>query len=91
MRCAALYRHGGNRFHQQKFLSRLRRREPDTPRPFRAWGYPASAALVVAGAVVFLAGVLVSDTPSALKAFGLLAVGLIGRAVATRWMGKPAG
>ena len=60
----------------------LRRREPATPRPFRAWGYPASAALVVAGAVAFLAGVLVSDTASAVKAFGLLAVGLVGRAVA---------
>ncbi len=63
----------------------LRRREPDTPRPFRAWGYPASAALVVAGAVAFLAGVLVSDTASAVKAGGLLAVGLIGRAVAMRF------
>jgi APA family basic amino acid/polyamine antiporter len=62
----------------------LRRREPDTPRPFRAWGYPVSAALVVAGAVAFLAGVLVSDTASAAKAGGLLAVGLIGRAVAMR-------
>ena len=68
----------------------LRRREPNTPRPFRAWGYPASAALVVAGAVAFLAGVLVSDTASAVKAFGLLAVGLIGRAVAVRWTGRPA-
>lgn len=60
----------------------LRRREPDTPRPFRAWGYPASAALVVAGAAAFLAGVLISDTASAVKAGGLLAAGLIGRAVA---------
>jgi len=66
----------------------LRRREPDTPRPFRAWGYPASAALVVAGAVAFLAGVLVSDTASAVKACGLLAVGLIGRAVFVGSAGK---
>ncbi len=58
----------------------LRRREPGAARPFRAWGYPWSAALVVAGAVVFLAGMLVNDTASALKAMGLLAVGLIGRA-----------
>ncbi|HEY8014508.1 MAG TPA: hypothetical protein VIE35_01720, partial [Dongiaceae bacterium] len=48
-------------------------------RPFRAWGYPGSAAIVVVGAVVFLAGVLVNDTPSAMKAIGLLAVGLVGR------------
>lgn len=59
----------------------LRRREPNAARPFRAWGYPWSAAIVVTGAVVFLAGVLVNDTESAVKAAGLLAVGLIGRAV----------
>lgn len=59
----------------------LRRREPEAVRPFRAWGYPWSAALVVAGAVVFLAGMLVSDPQSALKAMGLLAVGVVGRAV----------
>jgi APA family basic amino acid/polyamine antiporter len=59
----------------------LRRREPGAARPFRAWGYPWSAALVVAGAVVFLAGVLVNDTASAVKAMGLLAVGLVGRVV----------
>jgi APA family basic amino acid/polyamine antiporter len=59
----------------------LRRREPGAARPFRAWGYPWSAAIVVVGAVVFLAGMLVSDTASAVKAMGLLAVGLIGRAV----------
>lgn len=62
----------------------LRRREPDLVRPFRAWGYPWSAGIVVVGAVVFLAGVLVSDTGSALKASGLLALGLVGRAVVPR-------
>ena len=62
----------------------LRRREPGAVRPFRAWGYPGSAAVVVVGAVVFLAGVLVNDTPSAMKAAGLLAVGLIGRAVVAK-------
>jgi basic amino acid/polyamine antiporter, APA family len=63
----------------------LRRREPGTVRPFRAWGYPWTAAIVVVGAVVFLAGVLVGDMASAVKAAGLLAVGLAGRAVAGRW------
>jgi APA family basic amino acid/polyamine antiporter len=64
----------------------LRRREPGLARPFRAWGYPGSAAVVVAGAVVFLAGVLVNDTASAVKAMGLLALGLAGRAVAAiKW------
>ena len=59
----------------------LRRREPGAARPFRAWGYPWSAAIVVVGAIVFLGGVLVNDTPSAVKAIGLLALGLIGRVV----------
>jgi APA family basic amino acid/polyamine antiporter len=59
----------------------LRRREPGLARPFRTWGYPWSAGIVVVGAVVFLAGMLVSDTASAVKALGLLALGLAGRAV----------
>ncbi|HEX4961609.1 MAG TPA: APC family permease [Thermoanaerobaculia bacterium] len=67
----------------------LRRREPGAVRPFRAWGYPWSAAIVVAGAVVFLAGVLVNDTPSAVKAIGLLAVGLVARAALVINSGKP--
>lgn len=63
----------------------LRRREPNADRPVRAWGYPWSAGIVVVGAIIFLGGVLVNDTPSALKAAGLLAVGLVGRAVVSRW------
>lgn len=62
----------------------LRRREPGLTRPFRAWGYPWSAAVVVVGAAVFLAGVLVNDTASAVKAMGLLALGLVGRAIFAR-------
>ncbi|HET9211687.1 MAG TPA: APC family permease [Thermoanaerobaculia bacterium] len=66
----------------------LRRREPGAVRPFRAWGYPWSAAVVVAGAVVFLAGVLVNDTQSAVRAAGLLAVGVVGRAVVLASRGR---
>jgi basic amino acid/polyamine antiporter, APA family len=69
----------------------LRRREPSVARPFRAWGYPVSAAVVVVGAVVFLAGVLVNDTVSAVKAIGLLAVGLIGRVVVAGSAGRSVG
>jgi len=58
----------------------LRRREPNLPRPFRAWGYPWSAGLVLIGAAVFLIGVLAGDTVNGVSALGLLAVGLIGRA-----------
>jgi APA family basic amino acid/polyamine antiporter len=57
----------------------LRRREPSMERPFRAWGYPWSVAVVLAGAVAFLIGVLMADTRTALVATGLLAVGLLGK------------
>jgi APA family basic amino acid/polyamine antiporter len=59
----------------------LRRREPDAVRPFRAWGYPWSAGIVVAGAAAFVVAALVADTPNALVALVLLAVGVGGRLV----------
>ena len=59
----------------------LRRREPDAARPFRAWGYPWSAGIVVAGAAAFVVAALVADTPNALVALALLAVGVGGRMV----------
>ena len=59
----------------------LRRREPDLPRPFRAWGYPWTAAVVLLGAVAFLVGVALGDTPTALLAVGLLAAGFVVRLV----------
>ena len=65
-------------------LVTLRRREPGMERPFRAWGYPWSVGIVLAGAVAFLAGTLVGDTRTALYAIGLLAVGLAWRWWATR-------
>jgi APA family basic amino acid/polyamine antiporter len=58
----------------------LRRKEPAIARPFRAWGYPWSAGLVVAGALAFLIGAVVGDTSTVLAAAGLLAVGLVGHA-----------
>ncbi len=57
----------------------LRRREPGRERPFRAWGYPWSVGIVLAGAVAFLIGVLLGDTRTALVATGLLAAGLLGK------------
>jgi APA family basic amino acid/polyamine antiporter len=55
----------------------LRRREPALARPFRAWGYPGSAWIVLAGAAAFLASAFVADTANAVIALGLAAVGLI--------------
>ena len=58
----------------------LRRREPNAPRPYHAWGYPWSVALVLAGAAAFLVGAVAGDTINAAGALILLAVGLMTRA-----------
>jgi APA family basic amino acid/polyamine antiporter len=63
-------------------LIALRRREPAVARPFRAWGYPVTAVVFVAGTLGFLVLALVGDPRSALFAIGLLIVGLIVHAVA---------
>lgn len=55
----------------------LRRREPATARPFRAWGYPWSAAIVVLGALAFLASAVIGDPASTWTSLGVLALGLI--------------
>ena len=62
----------------------LRRREPALPRPFRAWGYPWSAAVVLVGAAAFLAGAARGDTVNAAIAIGLLVAGMLWRAVMGR-------
>ena len=53
-----------------------RRRQPQRVRPFRAWGYPWSAGLVLAGAAVFMAGAVAGDTVNAGGALALLFAGL---------------
>lgn len=50
----------------------LRRREPDAPRPFRAWGHPFTTGLAILASLAFLGGVIASDTRSSLWAAGLL-------------------
>jgi basic amino acid/polyamine antiporter, APA family len=62
----------------------LRRKEPELPRPFRAWGYPWSALLVAAGAGVFLAGAVAGDTRNSLYALALGIAGLPLRAWSAR-------
>jgi APA family basic amino acid/polyamine antiporter len=52
----------------------LRIKEPDTPRPYRAWGYPFSTGLVFLGSIAFLVAVAVGDSRNAFYAIALLAL-----------------
>ncbi len=52
----------------------LRRREPDAPRPYRAWGYPWTTGIALAGSLAFLVGQCLGDTRNSLWSLGLLAV-----------------
>ena len=52
----------------------LRFREPDKPRPYRAWGYPVTPALALIGSLLFLAGAIWADTTNSIYALLLLAV-----------------
>jgi basic amino acid/polyamine antiporter, APA family len=55
----------------------LRWREPEAPRPYRAWGYPLTTALALAGSIAFLVGAVVSDTENSVLALKLLAPSLL--------------
>jgi APA family basic amino acid/polyamine antiporter len=55
----------------------LRKTQPALPRPFRAWGYPWSAALVLIGAAAFLVGAAVGDPINAAAAVALVAAGFV--------------
>ena len=50
----------------------LRRREPQKLRPYRAWGYPWTTALALAGSIAFLVGAIASDTANSVIALGVL-------------------
>jgi basic amino acid/polyamine antiporter, APA family len=52
----------------------LRHREPNAPRPFRAWGYPWSTGIVLAGSGLFLVAAIASAPMDAVFAAGLLGV-----------------
>lgn len=52
----------------------LRRKEPELPRPYRAWGFPLTTGLALAGSIVFLVAAVFADTSNALISLGLLAL-----------------
>ena len=51
----------------------LRHTAPELQRPFRAWGYPWTTLLVLAGSLLFLAGAVKSDIKSSVAAACILA------------------
>jgi APA family basic amino acid/polyamine antiporter len=52
----------------------LRRKEPDTPRPWRVPGFPFTTGLVLLGSVAFLAGSVMTDWDHSWKSMVLLAL-----------------
>jgi APA family basic amino acid/polyamine antiporter len=54
----------------------LRKKMPDTHRPFKAWGYPYAPAFFVLFAIVFLMNSVIADTQNAMMGLILIASGL---------------
>ncbi|HZV59828.1 MAG TPA: hypothetical protein VFF42_05765, partial [Candidatus Eremiobacteraceae bacterium] len=50
----------------------LRKKEPQMPRPYRAWGYPWTTAIALIGSVLFLVGSILTDRQNAPLALGML-------------------
>jgi APA family basic amino acid/polyamine antiporter len=65
----------------------LRRREPDTERPYRAWGYPWTTGVALIGAIAFLAGAVMGDTENSVYALVALAASYPGFLL-TRWLAR---
>jgi APA family basic amino acid/polyamine antiporter len=62
----------------------LRHREPTLPRPYKAFGYPVSTAVVLVGSIVFLLAAITEDPRSGLIA----AIFIAGCAPAYSWMAR---
>lgn len=56
----------------------LRKKEPDLPRPYKAWAYPYSTWLALLVTIALFIGFAVSDTFSLLIVIGLIIVSYIG-------------
>lgn len=57
-------------------IFRLRVTQPDRPRPYRAWGYPAVPVLFIGGSLAFVLNTLVERPVESLAGLGLVALGL---------------
>jgi APA family basic amino acid/polyamine antiporter len=54
----------------------LRRREPDAPRPFRAWGYPWAPAIFVVASAIIVVNEIIRNGSTALVGAGVIAAGV---------------
>ena len=54
----------------------LRRREPDAPRPFSAWGYPWAPAIFIAASAAMVINQIVRDGRMALVGLAVIAAGV---------------
>jgi APA family basic amino acid/polyamine antiporter len=52
----------------------LRRRAPDAPRPYRAWGYPFTTLIALGGSLAFLVATVAGDPVTTVKAVVVAAV-----------------
>jgi APA family basic amino acid/polyamine antiporter len=57
-------------------LFRLRRIQPNHPRPYRVWGYPIVPALFIAASVAFVLNTLVERPMQSIAGLGFLAIGV---------------
>jgi basic amino acid/polyamine antiporter, APA family len=54
----------------------LRRRAPDAPRPFHAWGYPWAPAIFVLASAAMVVNEIISNATSALVGLAVIALGV---------------
>jgi basic amino acid/polyamine antiporter, APA family len=62
----------------------LRRRSPETPRPYKAFGYPVTTSIALAGSAAFLVAAVVEDWHSAVTALLFLSLCIPAYAFASR-------
>ena len=68
----------------------LRRSEPETLRPYRAWGYPVVPAIVLIGAIAFLIGSFKGDYENTMRSVAVIAISVPVYLVARRLLrGSP--
>ena len=58
-------------------MFRLRRIEPDLPRPYRAWGYPLLPAIFIAGAIALTLSLWIARPVRSSIGLALILLGLL--------------